>query len=250
MHSNLALPFADRTVNSEPEITLRICKERTKMKNNISNFAILVLLIGCFLGCKGNSAEASSGTTKAASSKKKEPTPAKFAVKLKTTKGDIIIDVERAWSPNGADRFYELVQSGYYTDTAFFRVIDEFMAQVGISGDPAVNAKWRERGIMDDPVKASNTRGMVTFAMSGRPNSRTTQFFINFSDNLNLDGMRFAPFGKVRDMKVVDSLYKGYGEGAPRGKGPSQGRIQKEGNAYLKNEFPKLDYILSAEVMK
>jgi peptidyl-prolyl cis-trans isomerase A (cyclophilin A) len=220
------------------------------MKNSISSFAILVLLIGCFLGCKGNNAEASSGTKKAASSKQKGTVPAEFAVKLKTTKGDIIIDVKRAWSPHGADRFYELVESGYYTDTAFFRVIDGFMAQVGISGDPAVNAKWRERGILDDPVKASNTRGMVTFAMSGRPNSRTTQFFINFDDNENLDGMRFAPFGKVRDMKVVDSLHKGYGEGAPHGMGPDQSRIQKEGNAYLKNEFPKLDYILIAEVIK
>lgn len=220
------------------------------MENSISNFAILVLLIGCFSGCKGNTDEATSGTKKAESDKQKGPAPEEFEVKLETTKGDIIIDVKRAWSPNGADRFYELVESGYYTDTAFFRVIDGFMAQVGISGDPAVNETWRERGVLDDPVKASNTRGMVTFAMSGRPNSRTTQFFINFKDNKNLDGMRFAPFGKVRDMKVVDSLYKGYGEGAPHGMGPSQGRIQKEGNTYLKKEFPKLDYILFAKVMK
>jgi len=175
--------------------------------------------------------------------------PEQYSVELDTSKGPIVIDVHRAWAPHGADRFYELVRNGYYTDVAFFRVIGGFMAQVGISGDPALNAHWREKRIPDDPVKASNARGTVTFATSG-PNSRTTQFFINFTDNSRLDGMGFAPFGKVKDMAPVDALYDGYGEGAPRGRGPSQGLMQTQGNAYLKKSFPKLDYIKSAKVIE
>jgi peptidyl-prolyl cis-trans isomerase A (cyclophilin A) len=173
--------------------------------------------------------------------------PSQYTVELDTTKGPIVIEVYRDWSPHGADRFYELVQSGYYDDVGFFRVIGGFMAQVGISGDPALNAKWREKRIPDDPVKGSNTRGTVSFATSG-PNSRTTQFFINFVDNSRLDGMGFSPFGKVRDMTTVDALYAGYGEGAPRGRGPSQALLQSQGNAYLKENFPNLDYIKSAKI--
>jgi peptidyl-prolyl cis-trans isomerase A (cyclophilin A) len=122
------------------------------------------------------------------------------------------------------------------------------MAQVGLSGDPKLNGKWREKRIADDPVVQSNKRGTVTFATSGK-DSRTTQFFINFGDNVMLDRMGFAPFGKVRDMAVVDALYDGYGEGAPRGAGPDQGQIQRQGNTYLKGKFPKLDYINSAEIL-
>ena len=175
--------------------------------------------------------------------------PAKYSVELDTTKGPIVIDVHRDWAPNGADRFYELVQNGYFSDIAFFRVINGFMAQVGISGEPSLNATWRSKRIPDDPVKASNTRGTVTFATSG-PNSRTTQFFINFSDNSRLDGMGFSPFGKVKDMGIVDVLYDGYGEGAPRGRGPDQGQLQARGNAYLQESFPKLDYIKSAKIIE
>lgn len=182
-------------------------------------------------------------------SKLTEKAPEKYAVKLATTAGDIIIDVNRSWAPKGADRWYNLVKNGYYTDIAFFRVISGFMAQVGISGAPQLNKVWRMARIDDDPGKQSNTRGMVTFATAG-PNTRTSQFFINFGDNARLDGMGFAPFGKVRDMAVVDKLHAGYGEGAPRGQGPSQGRMQQEGNAYLKKEFPKLDYIKTATIME
>lgn len=178
-----------------------------------------------------------------------EPAPETFTVWMETTKGPIVIDVTRAWSPNGADRFYNLVKAGYYTDVAFFRVIEGFMAQVGLHGDPALNTAWRADGIQDDPVVGSNTRGMVTFAQTAAPNSRSTQFFINFGDNSRLDGMRFAPFGRVRDMSAVDQLYSGYGEGAPSGRGPEQGRIQREGNAYLRQEFPSLDYIRWARVV-
>lgn len=179
-----------------------------------------------------------------------ERAPDHYTVELDTTKGTIGIEVTREWAPQGADRFYNLVKIGYYDDVAFFRVVDGFMAQVGIHGDPAVSRTWKMARIPDDPVRGSNTRGMVTFATSG-PDSRTTQFFINFSDNSNLDGMGFSPFGRVRpaDMAKVDQLYKGYGEGAPRGRGPAQARIQAEGNRYLHAEFPELDYIRHARIV-
>jgi peptidyl-prolyl cis-trans isomerase A (cyclophilin A) len=173
--------------------------------------------------------------------------PDRYTVRMETTEGPIVIDVTRAWAPNGADRFHALVREGYFTDIAFFRVLSGFMAQAGIHGDPAVAARWRDRRIQDDPVREHNTRGMVSYAMAG-PNTRTTQFFINFGDNQNLDGMGFAPFGRVRDMAAVDRLYAEYGEGAPRGRGPAQGRLQSEGNAYLRAEFPELDYIRSATI--
>lgn len=174
--------------------------------------------------------------------------PDQFTVKWQTTQGDVLIDVHRDWAPQGADRFYNLVRIGYFEDVAFFRVIAGFMAQVGIHGDPQVNTVWRPARIPDDPVKQPNVRGRVTFATSG-PNSRTTQLFINFGNNQQLDGMGFAPFGEVRDMAVVDRLYAGYGEGAPGGRGPSQGRVQAEGNRYLRAEFPQLDYIKKASLV-
>ncbi len=161
-----------------------------------------------------------------------------------------MVEVRRAWAPKGADRFYNLVRAGYYDDVAFFRVISNFMVQFGINGDPQVNAAWRDARVSDDPVKQSNVRGMVTFATSG-PDSRTTQVFVNFKDNSRLDGMGFAPFGKVVEgMSVVDSLYSGYGEGAPRGMGPDQGRAQGEGNVYLRSSFPELDYVKTARLAK
>ena len=172
-----------------------------------------------------------------------------YTVELDTTKGAIVIDVYGAWAPQGAARFRELVETGYFTDVAFFRVISGFMAQAGISGDPNLNATWRKKSIPDDPVKASNTRGTVTFATSG-PDSRTTQFFINFGNNARLDGMGFSPFGKVKDMAPVDALYDGYGEGAPQGRGPAQGLLQTRGNEYLRESFPKLDYIKSARIIE
>ena len=185
-------------------------------------------------------------------SKHKATAPAKYSVKLETTKGEIIIDIKREWSPNGADRFYNLVKAGYYDDVAFFRVISGFMAQVGINGDPKVNAAWRQARIKDDPKKAGigNKPGFATFAKTGAPNSRTTQFFINLNDNSNLDGMGFTPFGKVRDMKTMKQIHSGYGEGAPRGRGPHQHRAQSEGNAYLRKDFPDLDYIKRATVVE
>jgi peptidyl-prolyl cis-trans isomerase A (cyclophilin A) len=182
-------------------------------------------------------------------SKLKEKAPETFKAQFDTTKGKITIEVTRALAPNGADRFYNLVRSGYFSDIAFFRVIPGFMCQFGIHGDPKVAAAWREARITDDPVKSSNARGAITFATAG-PNTRTTQLFINFGDNKNLDGMGFSSFGKVTEgMDVVDKINGEYGEGAPRGRGPDQGRVQQEGNAYLKKDFPKLDYIKSAKIL-
>jgi peptidyl-prolyl cis-trans isomerase A (cyclophilin A) len=179
-----------------------------------------------------------------------EKAPAVYQAKFDTSKGSFVIEVHRDWAPNGADRFYNLVKNGFYNDARFFRVLDGFMAQFGINGNPEVSAVWRDSNIKDDAVKQSNTRGTVTFATAG-PNTRTTQVFINFGDNAGLDGQGFSPFGKVvSGMDVVDSLYSGYGEGAPNGEGPDQGRLQAYGNAYLQKSFPKLDYIKTATIVK
>jgi peptidyl-prolyl cis-trans isomerase A (cyclophilin A) len=174
--------------------------------------------------------------------------PDTFRVRFETTKGEFTVAVNRAWSPNGVDRFYNLVRNGYYNDVAFFRVVPGFMVQFGIHGDPAVSGAWRPQRIPDDPVVESNRRGYVSFAMAG-PNTRTTQLFINFADNSQLDGMGFSPIGRVVEgMEVVDAIYGGYGEGAPQGQGPEQGRVQAEGNEYLRASFPQLDYIRRATV--
>src|SRR5580704_6111358 len=176
--------------------------------------------------------------------------PEAFAVLFTTTQGDFVIEVHRAWAPKGADRFYNLARLGFFDDTRFFRAIEGFMVQFGIPGDPKVAAKWRDANIPDDPVTQSNLRGYVTFAQTGRPNSRTTQVFVDYRNNTRLDSAGFTPFGKViQGMDVVDSLYKGYGEGAPDGDGPNQSLIQSQGNEYLDREFPKLDRILSTQIL-
>jgi peptidyl-prolyl cis-trans isomerase A (cyclophilin A) len=201
------------------------------------------------------SAVAFAGQADAAKTKKlsnpaalTEKAPDTFRVNFDTSKGPFVVTVHRDWAPNGADRFYNLVKAGFYDDVRFFRVIPNFMAQFGIHGTPAVMSAWRSAQIKDDPVKQSNQRGFVVFATAG-PNTRTTQLFINFKDNSSLDKQGFAPFGEVtKGMDVVDKIYDGYGEGAPRGKGPEQGRLQNEGNAYLAKEFPKLDYIKTATI--
>ena len=174
--------------------------------------------------------------------------PDSYKAKFETSKGAFVIQVTRSWAPNGADRFYNLVKNGFFDDARFFRVIDGFMVQFGISGNPDVSAAWTNATIPDDPVRESNARGTVTFATAG-PNTRTTQVFINFNNNSMLNGQGFAPFGKVvSGMNVVDSFYKGYGEGAPRGNGPNQGLLKSQGNAYLLTQFPKLDYIKKATI--
>lgn len=179
-----------------------------------------------------------------------EKAPDTYKAQFTTTKGDFTIQVTRAWAPNAADRFYNLIKLGFYDGTRFFRAVDGFMVQWGVNGDPSVSGAWYRAFMPDDPVVKSNKRGFVTFASAG-PGMRSTQVFINYSDkNTRLDGMGFAAFGEVVDgMKVVDSLYKGYGEGAPRGKGPDQSRIQREGNPYLDKEFPLLDAVKEAKIL-
>ena len=176
--------------------------------------------------------------------------PDTYRARFATSKGDFVIEVHRAWAPNGADRFYNLVKAGYYNETRFFRVVSGFMAQIGIHGKPELNAIWRDERIPDDPAVKSNTRGFVSFATAG-PGTRTTQFFINYDNgNSRLDTMGFSPFGQITSgMEVVDKLYAEYGEGAPQGRGPNQGRIQSEGNAYLMRDFPQLDYVKEATIL-
>ena len=176
--------------------------------------------------------------------------PATYKAKFDTSKGAFVIEVHRAWAPRGADRFYNLVKNGFYDNARFFRVLNGFMAQFGINGDPKLMTVWRQARIPDDAVKMSNTHGTISFATAG-PNTRTTQVFINYGDNSSLDRMGFAPFGKViSGMNVVDKLYSGYGEGAPQGSGPDQSKIQMEGNSYLKASFPRLDYIKKATIVR
>jgi peptidyl-prolyl cis-trans isomerase A (cyclophilin A) len=240
------------------------------MKTRLSAvFAVLALLtaVGCDkksdAGSASTSAPASAPAAAPAAAATAAPAPAAagkdalfspqaataqapdtYKVKLATTKGDIVIQINRAWAPHGADRFYNLVKIGFYDGVEFFRVLDNFMMQGGINGDPAVAAKWRDAVFPDDPSAGqSNQRGVVTFANAG-PNSRSTQFFINFKDNSFLDGQNFPPIGKiVEGDAVIDQIFRGYGET------PDQGRIQAEGNAYLKAQFPNLDSIKTARIV-
>ena len=169
--------------------------------------------------------------------------PDEYGVKLATSQGDIIIEVTRKHAPLGADRFHQAVKQGFYDECRFFRVVPKFVVQFGINGDPKIQTKWRESRIKDDPVKATNTRGTLTFATAG-PGTRTTQLFINLADNSRLDSMGFAPFGKIiKGMDVVDKLTNKYGEM------PKQGQIQAEGNAYLKKNFPDMDFIKKATIV-
>lgn len=178
-----------------------------------------------------------------------ETSPPTFHAVFETSKGQFVIEVDRASSPNGADRFYTTVKNGYYDGVRFYRVVEGFMAQFGLHGDPRVTAVWSGSRLMDDPVVESNLRGAVTYAMTGQPHSRTTQIFINLVDNAHLDESGFAPFGQVVEgMDVVDQLYAGYGDGPPQGTGPYQPQIRALGNEYLEEEFPELDYVISATV--
>lgn len=173
--------------------------------------------------------------------------PDLFHVNLETSKGDIVIEVHRDWAPIGADRFYTLVKRGFFDGARFFRVLPGFVAQFGIAADPKVTAQWKDKNLPDDPVKQSNVVGTVAYAAEANPNTRSTQLFLNLGDNQRLDARGFAPIGKIiSGMEVAQSFYSGYGEGAPRGSGPDQELIEKEGNAYLQSQFPMLDYIKKA----
>jgi peptidyl-prolyl cis-trans isomerase A (cyclophilin A) len=183
-------------------------------------------------------------------SKATETAPAEYKVKFETNEGSFVVHVHRDWAPNGADRFYNLVKIGFFDEAVFFRAVKDFMVQFGLSPYPEASAVWRPARIKDDETKEKNQRGRMTFATSG-PNSRTTQVFINYKDNSFLDSRGFAPFGEiVEGMDIVEKLHTGYGDGPPRGKGPNQGRIQMEGNAYLKKDFADLDYIVKATLVE
>ena len=173
----------------------------------------------------------------------KAKAPETYKVQFTTTKGNVVIEVHRAWAPLGADRFYNLVRGGFFTDAAFFRVVPNFVVQFGLSANPSVNKAWENTTFRDDPVKESNKRGYIVFATRG-PDTRTTQLFINLKDNGFLDSMGFSPFGEVVEgMDAVDKIYPGYGER------PNQGRITNEGKAYIDKEFPQLDRITAAKVL-
>ena len=203
--------------------------------------AIAALAVTVAVGAQTDASKAGLKTPAAL----KEKAPDKYKAKFDTSAGVFVIEVTRTWAPLGADRFYNLVKNGFYDDVRFFRVLDGFMAQFGMNGDPSIQGVWGKSNFPDDPVKESNKRGYVTFAKTGAPNSRSTQVFINFGNNGNLDGQGFAPFGQVvQGMDVVDKLYTGYGGNNV----PDQGRITTEGNAYLLKSYPKLDYVKKATI--
>ena len=218
------------------------------MTRVLSGMVVVALMVPSLASAQAGGPDLSKLKTPAALTEK---APDTYKARFDTSKGVFVVTVHRAWAPLGADRFYNLVKNGFYDECRFFRVLDGFMAQIGMNGDPAVQRAWQTARLQDDPVKESNKRGYVTFAHAGA-NSRTTQFFINFKDNAeSLDKQGFPPIGTVTTgMDVVDKLYSGYGEGAPRGQGPAQGSIATEGNAYLTKSFPKLDYVKKATIEK
>lgn len=189
----------------------------------------------------------------------KNPAPDSFRVAFETSKGRFDVMARKSWAPIGVDHFYTILQNKYYDDARFFRVVKGFVAQFGMSGQPKMTEEWQRRCIADEPVQHSNTRGTLSFARGG-PNTRSVQLFVNLTDNPILDslsGFGFPPIGEVvSGMDVVDSLYSGYGDAAPRSgpqygrEGPDQDSIAARGNAYLNTGWPKLDFIKTARVVE
>ena len=223
------------------------------LKKLTTTLLAAVVIVGCGNGDSANAADAAADAAKVKSvlmnkdsPEMKKQAPEKYKARFETGKGAFVIEVERKLSPRGADRFYNLVNNGYYDGVKFFRVSPGFVVQWGMHGDPAINAIWSEARIMDDPVATSNVKGSITFAKPQAPNARSTQVFINFKDNSFLDKMGFPPFGHVVEgMEVVEALNGEYGE-APT---PKQGEIAARGNAFLNEAFPNLDTILSAKIV-
>ena len=178
-----------------------------------------------------------------------EPAPAAYRATFETSKGTFVVEVHREWAPVGADRFYHLIRAGFLDDSRFYRVVEDFIVQFGLPGDPTVTAHWLDRTIPDDAVRSSNVRGAISYAMTG-PDTRATQVYINLVDNIRLDSTGFAPFGRVVEgIDVVDALYAGYGENAGGGmRRGDQGRIITEGNAHLERDFPLLDRIVRVTI--
>ena len=185
--------------------------------------------------------------------KKVEPkivVPEVYRVKFETTQGNFVVEVNRAWAPRGADRFYQLVRMGYYTESRFYRVLNGFIAQFGVHRDFNVHDKWRDYFIIDDPPAGHrNLRGTLSFAQSG-PNTRAVEVFINLKDNPVLDEQGFLPFARIVEGEDVPAkLYSGYGEMRPEGKYIDAGRVEGEANEYLEPRFPKLDYVKKATIL-
>jgi peptidyl-prolyl cis-trans isomerase A (cyclophilin A) len=202
---------------------------------------LCLMLVACSTPDQTKKAEAPAAA-------KEERVPDVFQVNLDTSKGPVLIDVHRDWAPRGADHFYALVRTGFYDGNRFFRVVRFFVVQFGINGDPQLNRLWANANLPDDPVKQSIVKGTLTYAHLG-PNSRSTQLFINLKDNKALDKQGFAPIGKViSGMDTVERFYSSYGEMAPRGQGPDPSQIEVQGNAYLENNFARLDYIKKAAI--
>jgi peptidyl-prolyl cis-trans isomerase A (cyclophilin A) len=213
---------------------------------------VVVCLVanGCAPGSSGGGSSGGGALIAPNDVELAQPAPDSFRVDLETSRGKLTVIARRAWAPHGVDRFYYLTKHQYYDSTYFFRVIENFVAQFGISGNQSVNAAWHARRIPDDSVRHSNTRGTIAFASEG-PNTRTVQLFINLRDNPKLDsyGGGFPPIAEViAGMNVAQSLYDGYGEGAPSGLGPRQEIIADQGNAYLRRYFPQLDLIQRATI--
>ena len=213
------------------------------MNWRLASLFVALITIGC-----------SSGRNTASKDEAKAPSPPAappevYKVQFQTTKGPFVLEITRAWAPKGADRFYKLVTDKFYDGARFYRVRPKFVVQWGISKDPKMNELWKQLRLQDDPVKETNARGTISFATDG-PNTRTTEVFINLVDNARLDARGFAPFGKVTEgMDVVDHLFSGYGEVAPRGSGVDPNKYMAEGDTYIERSFPNLDGIISARVM-
>lgn len=223
------------------------------MTNRTWARTILVMILSGAAACTGGGDAAADADQPVRSpllrtSNYAETAPDRYRATFHTSAGDVVIEVTRAWAPIGADRFYNLSKGGFYDDTRIYRVLDNFMAQWGLNGDPYVNQAWKNEYLVDDPVVESNTRGRVAFAKGGL-HTRTTEVFINYKDNGALDGEGFAPFGEVVEgMDVVDAFHSAYGDGPPRGEGPYQAMAAARGNAYFDEEFPELTRIDSVTV--
>lgn len=200
---------------------------------------------------RGRGTAAATTLSPAAKAKLKNPAalkdvaPAEYRAAFDTSAGPFVVLVHRSWAPKGADRFYNLVKYGFFDNCRFFRVVPNFMVQFGMNGDPTIQAPWRNANLQDDPVTQSNKRAMVTFAKTAEPNTRSTQVFINFKDNSFLDKQGFAPFGEVvSGMEAVDKINAEYKEQ------PKQELIQRQGNAYLTKQFPRLDYVKKGTIQQ
>jgi peptidyl-prolyl cis-trans isomerase A (cyclophilin A) len=207
--------------------------------------APLVLLL-LLVGCDDGPSTSPDGGSSPAGDAGAAPDDGTFIVDFDTTAGPFAVRFDPDWAPLGVARVRELVELGYYDDSKFFRVVPGFVAQFGLAADPDVTADWVDRGLAPDPVVASNTRGRVSFAQSSDPSSRTTQLFINLSDNVDLDTrpVPFPPVGEVIEgLDSVDMIAGDHSSG-----GPSQTAIESQGNAYLDANFPDLTTIRSATI--